>query len=111
MAGGQRFGFARRKESRVEPAVVAHAEGTASQMHNLDHVRVARIGTETVVMVASMSGCPRAGGHFDDSVTSSDVAPLPSPRCSSDVSYSSWCGPSPNLCIHCNCGERPGVRI
>ncbi len=67
MAGGQCFGFARRKEPSVEPAVVAHADGPASQVHDLDHVRVAAIGTQTVVVVASMRGRRRASGNFGDS--------------------------------------------
>lgn len=66
MVGGQCLGLATREESRVEPTVVAHAHRAASQVDDLDGVRVTLIGTRTVVVVASVRGGHRACRHLGD---------------------------------------------
>ena len=67
VTGGQYLGLATRQEPRVEPAVMAHGDRSASQVHDLHHVRVTVIRAETVLVVASMRGSHRACGHFGDS--------------------------------------------
>ncbi len=119
MADGQCFGFATRKESGVEPAVVAHADGPASQVDDLHHVWVTGIGPETVVVVTSMRGCHRACGHFGDSAHRLLLHRRP-PLLSRSQSAS--CVASPNLyiplqlqrdanCLHfARCGRMDWLR-
>jgi hypothetical protein len=71
---------------------------------------VTGIGAETVVVVASMRGCHRARGHFGDSAHRLLLHHCP-PLLSPDVSPTPWCGPSPDLSIHCNPRTPPSLCI
>jgi hypothetical protein len=46
---------------------MAHGDRSASQVHDLHHVRVTVFRAEMVLVVASMRGSHRACGHFGDS--------------------------------------------
>ena len=67
VADGECLGLATRQKPRIEPAVMAHGDRPASQVHDLHHVRVTVLRAETVLVVASVRGSRRAGGHFGDS--------------------------------------------
>lgn len=56
-----------REESRIELAVVAHGEGSTSQVHDLHQVGVALIPGVTVLVIATVRSSHRACGHFDAS--------------------------------------------
>ena len=109
MAGGQCLGLPTRQEPRVEPAIVAHADGPASQVHDLHHMRMAGIGGETVVMIASMGGRRRACGHLRDSPHRFLLHRRP--RLLSRLRSHPVCGPSPDLFIHCNPRSWPNLCI
>jgi hypothetical protein len=65
VADRQQLGLAVRKETRVQPAVVAHGGSRRSQVDDLHHVRMTVVRTETVLVIATaMRGRHRACGHL-----------------------------------------------
>src|SRR5687767_6362742 len=67
VAGRQRRCLTVREESRIELAVVAHGDGSASQVHDLHQVGMAFIPGVTALVIATVRSSHRACGHFDAS--------------------------------------------